>query len=370
MSVKTVINQGLEELGAWYARWFHKRNLIIVSEHKVKHIPISGHLQFAGVMALAACVCWATYSTGSYLAAKSALREKTLALRSVANAKVQSGFTAINPASAPTGSHAFTAPVEPAYVSEPMFTVSALQNKKLASRLAYLEGKVSALQAANAEIIQRVQEKTSDRISDLQNIIKKTGLNADYLKKQPLDSKADDINNSALQGGPFIPADMGDLAESANALFSDLDEMAALSAIVSNLPLGKPMGNYNEQSGFGHRFDPFTNRLAFHSGLDMSGAPGSRILATADGVVTTAERMGAYGNMVDIDHGAGVTTRYGHMGSILVRPGQRIRKGDVVGIQGSTGRSTGAHLHYEVRYNDRPMNPKNFLEAGRYVSQN
>jgi murein DD-endopeptidase MepM/ murein hydrolase activator NlpD len=122
-------------------------------------------------------------------------------------------------------------------------------------------------------------------------------------------------------------------------------------------------------SQFGRRIDPFTGRLAFHSGLDMAGPTGSKIYATADGKVEFTGRQGAYGIMVDIAHGFGLSTRYAHLSQILVEDGQAVKKGQVIAIQGSTGRSTGAHLHYEVRYKDQPLDPRKFLNAGRYVQK-
>jgi murein DD-endopeptidase MepM/ murein hydrolase activator NlpD len=152
-------------------------------------------------------------------------------------------------------------------------------------------------------------------------------------------------------------------------MFDNLDKLAMLKQIISNLPLAYPISNPEMQSTFGRRVDPFTGHLAFHSGLDMSGPAGTKIFSTADGKVSSAGYNGAYGNAVDIDHGYGVSTRYGHMSRILVKEGQEVHKGDLIGIQGSTGRSTGPHVHYEVRYRGQAMDPKNFLDAGRYVSQ-
>jgi murein DD-endopeptidase MepM/ murein hydrolase activator NlpD len=131
--------------------------------------------------------------------------------------------------------------------------------------------------------------------------------------------------------------------------------------------LGEPLDHFSEHSGFGHRIDPFNGHLAFHSGLDLSGPAGAVVMSTGDGKVTAAGNHGAYGNSVDVDHGFGVSTRYGHLSRVSVEEGQYVRKGEALGIQGSTGRSTGAHVHYEVRYNNKALNPKKFLEAGNHV---
>ncbi len=114
-------------------------------------------------------------------------------------------------------------------------------------------------------------------------------------------------------------------------------------------------------SGFGYRGDPVTGKRSMHQGVDISTAPGRPVLATADGVVITAERVGQLGKAVYISHGYGLVTRYGHLSSIEVEPGQRVNRGDSVGRVGSTGKSTGYHLHYEVRENGRAVNPVAYL---------
>ncbi len=113
--------------------------------------------------------------------------------------------------------------------------------------------------------------------------------------------------------------------------------------------------------GFGSRRDPFTGGADYHPGLDISADRGDPVLATANGTVTSAQRAGAYGNMVVIDHGFGISTRYAHLDSFRVRAGEVVRRGDVVGMAGTTGRSTGTHLHYEVLVSGRHLNPLQFL---------
>ena len=112
---------------------------------------------------------------------------------------------------------------------------------------------------------------------------------------------------------------------------------------------------------FGMRLDPFNGDGAFHSGVDIASAYGRPVLAPADGIVTLTENMGGYGNTVQIDHGSGITTRYGHLSGFAVIAGQHVQRGEVIGYVGESGRSTGPHLHYEVRINDTPVNPYKFL---------
>jgi murein DD-endopeptidase MepM/ murein hydrolase activator NlpD len=115
--------------------------------------------------------------------------------------------------------------------------------------------------------------------------------------------------------------------------------------------------------------DPFTKRPAAHYGIDFAGPYGAKVYATSDGVVVHSGKRGAYGNMIEIDHGMNIKTRFGHLSKLNVKEGDVIKKGDLIGIQGSTGRSTGHHLHYEVRYKGRAINPSKFLKAGEHVSE-
>jgi len=112
---------------------------------------------------------------------------------------------------------------------------------------------------------------------------------------------------------------------------------------------------------FGERIDPFNGEGAFHSGVDISSAYGNRIVAPADGVVTFTDSMGGYGKAIVIDHGNGISTRYGHLSGYAVAAGQAVHRGDTIGYVGESGRSTGPHLHYEVRINDTPVNPYKYL---------
>lgn len=112
---------------------------------------------------------------------------------------------------------------------------------------------------------------------------------------------------------------------------------------------------------FGERIDPFNGEGAFHSGVDIGSSYGSKIIAPADGVVTVTETMGGYGKAIMIDHGNGISTRYGHLSGFAVTAGQRVHRGDLIGYVGESGRSTGPHLHYEVRINDIPVNPYKYL---------
>jgi murein DD-endopeptidase MepM/ murein hydrolase activator NlpD len=149
----------------------------------------------------------------------------------------------------------------------------------------------------------------------------------------------------------------------------DLSAAQAMSAAASKLPLAKPTASGARSSGFGVRLDPFTDRPAFHPGLDFSGGIGEPVRVTAPGVVSFTGVRTGYGNTVEVDHGGGFKTRYAHLSVISVAVGQHLALGERLGAMGSTGRSTGPHLHYEVWVNGRAENPDRFVKAGDYVQQ-
>jgi murein DD-endopeptidase MepM/ murein hydrolase activator NlpD len=167
-------------------------------------------------------------------------------------------------------------------------------------------------------------------------------------------------------GGPLIRRDTGgaDLSTRGDALGSRVSELEAQferrSSIISSTPTVAPVrGLLN--SGFGARTDPFTGGGAFHPGLDISTRRHEPVLATAAGIVVRSGWAGDYGKAVEIAHSTGYSTLYGHLDAVLVQQGQRVRRGDRVGLVGSTGRSTGPHLHYEVRRGNRTLNPLEYI---------
>lgn len=180
---------------------------------------------------------------------------------------------------------------------------------------------------------------------------------ASILKKQGIRLPKD----TAI-GGPLIELKGGiDLPNSIDALDESLETLAKVRRAANGLPHGSPTPGKKISSKFGNRRDPFTRRLAVHGGLDFRAARGSGVYATASGVISKAGRLGGYGKLVEINHGGGITTRYAHLSRIKVKRGQRIKRGHRIGNVGSTGRSTGPHLHYEVRRRGRVLNPISFV---------
>jgi len=144
-----------------------------------------------------------------------------------------------------------------------------------------------------------------------------------------------------------------------------LDQIGQESVIA--IPSARPVADFAFTSGFGVRADPFRHSAAMHAGIDLAGPIGTPIYATADGVVSYSGWMRGYGNLVEIAHGKAIETRYGHLSKLLVKPNTRVKRGQLIALMGSTGRSTGSHLHYEVRIDGRAVNPVPFIQSTDYV---
>jgi murein DD-endopeptidase MepM/ murein hydrolase activator NlpD len=181
-------------------------------------------------------------------------------------------------------------------------------------------------------------------------------------------------NSKTAIGGPFVPiredADATPFERQIVQLQNEAITADRLEQVMPYLPLRRPLNTKAEvTSNFGQRLDPFVGRMAMHTGLDMREDYGSPVRVTAAGTVINAGWSGGYGNLVEVDHGNGLSTRYGHLSAILVSEGQRITAGAVIGKIGSTGRSTGPHLHYEVRVDGEPVDPTRFLRAADKLAQ-
>jgi murein DD-endopeptidase MepM/ murein hydrolase activator NlpD len=235
--------------------------------------------------------------------------------------------------------------------------------------LADQTNRVAQIGESETLLMAKTEGTLEQGVGDLRGVMRRTGINPDSFARK--------IAANEGMGGPEIPLDQVKIEGISDPKFTQaylgaaavLDQLNGLSAAMAHVPLTTPVSTaiFDKSSGFGARVDPFTGRYAFHPGIDFAGPWGSVVHATAPGVVVFAGTRGGYGNMVEIDHGYGIHTRYGHLSMISVRVGTRIAKGAALGRVGSTGRSTGPHVHYEVWYDDVVKNPNNFIEAGRHV---
>lgn len=386
------------------SKLFRSRNIIVVSEGEVKHYPISSKLQFFGITLLMGSLTWGSYSTGGYFAAQKILEEKerTIETTTLINRRIEEQYGLLKRDLAKLEDnkgelsaydrfvmqqHSARAENTPSLDKAKLDddSLSALSQSLLQDRIDYLEGLVGQLKTDREMLVSSIRVRTKDQISSYEDIIENTGLKLAQLtttkqaklKTQEIEAassaEAEDTAEAikadfSYQGGPYVPehptASLPGLEEEKQQMLSDLNDMMLLSDIIQALPLAAPLKEYRLSSLFGRRVDPITKRWALHKGLDFVGKYGENVLATAAGTVKYADRNGAYGNLVEIDHGYGITTRYAHLKQISVSEGDVVAKGDVVGRQGNSGRSTGSHVHYEIRFNRMAMNPKKFIKAG------
>jgi murein DD-endopeptidase MepM/ murein hydrolase activator NlpD len=221
------------------------------------------------------------------------------------------------------------------------------------------------IEAAQIAVLGELGEIARRRAAGLAEIIRSVGIDPPRAGDGP--------KPQAGLGGPFVPLSVnpasGPFERTLAGLQGRIIEAERLHGVVRALPVRRPLPADTEfSSGFGPRIDPFTRGIAMHTGLDFRADPGEPVRAAGGGIVVQAGRLGGYGLMVEIDHGHEVTTRYAHLSRISVREGQKIAPGTVVGLVGSTGRSTGPHLHYETRVDGEPVDPKRFLRAGSRVA--
>ncbi|WLS02404.1 M23 family metallopeptidase [Shinella oryzae] len=212
--------------------------------------------------------------------------------------------------------------------------------------------------------IQSLTAGASETADAIQTILRRTGF--DVTETAAADDQAAQEGAQTAIGGPFVEPETfsNPFEESINDLDDALDRLDAARRTARKLPFGNPLPGSNITSRFGNRTDPFLGRLALHAGIDFRASTGTQIRSSGAGTVTVAGRNGGYGNMVEIDHGDGLTTRYAHLSRVLVKVGDHVEASDPVGLSGTTGRSTGPHLHYEVRRNGKAIDPMRFLTAG------
>lgn len=216
--------------------------------------------------------------------------------------------------------------------------------------------------SAMTAISQSATEKTTGIVSQL----------ADLGIRVALPANAEDgIGGPLLAPRDDMPsADSFGIIADANSVMAALVRYKAARGAIDQAPVHMPItGQFRRSSGFGNRTDPFTGGRAFHAGLDFAAPSGSTVLSAGSGVVSFVGEMSGYGNVVEVTHDSGLVTRYGHLSEFLATQGQAVTTGTPIAKVGSTGRSTGPHLHFEVRRNDQPINPDIYLAAGRKLLQ-
>nr|WP_240335431.1 M23 family metallopeptidase [Pseudotabrizicola algicola] len=239
---------------------------------------------------------------------------------------------------------------------------------KSAERVEAVLAEKKALQTRNNEIFAKLEEAVSVSMEPLDKMFRAAGMSPDELLSQVR-------RGYSGQGGPLTPLTLstkGSVSnpdeQRANAILQGLDRMNLYRLAAFKAPFAMPVkGNFRWTSGFGTRNDPKGMGRRMHEGTDMAGAYGLPILSTADGVVTHAGWSSGYGRLVKIRHEFGIETRYAHLSAIRVKVGDRVSRGEQIGDMGNSGRSTGTHLHYEIRIGGRAVNPMTFIKAANHV---
>ena len=230
-----------------------------------------------------------------------------------------------------------------------------------ALQLEVVETSLDALAQGQVAFVEQLASDVTERTERIAAVLEEIG------RDVPGDGKDEEA-----MGGPFIPlpsdVDPETFRDGVALVTAEVERFETLQDTVSGLPLMTPMSGATITSRFGVRTDPFRRRPAMHTGIDFRAPSGQPARATAAGTVISAGYNRGYGNMVEIDHGGGLTTRFAHLSKILAKKGQKVERGDTVGQTGSTGRSTGPHLHYEIRVNGRAIDPMTFIRAGEELS--
>lgn len=255
---------------------------------------------------------------------------------------------------------------------EPSDLEIAMQTELDQQRLVVAEATRSAEENMNALAL---------RLGNLQaHVIRLDALGQRLTEIAKLDKGEFDFDSEPAQGGPVsnagVTMDVPDFVKSLTDLSAQLEDrseqLAVLETMLMNrnlqaevMPAGRPVKKGWLSSYYGRRTDPFSGRRVHHSGVDFAGKLGSDVISVAAGVVTYASKHSGYGNLVEVNHGNGYATRYGHNKEILVKVGQTVKKGQVISKMGSTGRSTGPHVHFEVLRNGRTVNPKKYVMSSR-----
>lgn len=243
------------------------------------------------------------------------------------------------------------------------------ERRALGEQVADLSERLATLETAQLGIVSRLGETANQSGEALRKTLDLAGLDVDRL----LDRMARAAGEGRGIGGPLLAiedAPGAGLAQQIATVERRVDDLQSLQALMERLPLAAPLDEYRVTSNFGRRIDPFTRKLAFHSGTDMASRRRAPVRVTSPGVVTFVGWKGGFGKMVEVDHGLGVRTRYGHLSTVFVKRGQEVDFREKVGLVGSTGRSSGEHLHYEILIDGRHNDPANFIKAGQYVFKN
>ncbi len=348
MNSTAIVNAGLP---AKFRGMFKSRDIFLHDGRSLRRFTIGARVQMAAAFAAVALLAWSAFATFQALSAMNG--DVVDMQRRVA--RMQADVAQMR---AQTQQHAALLERRQAFLAR-MLSGEAEADELVAMMPEADEAGQTAATQPYAEVdgmqqqlAARGKAATGARYRETAQAVRQLGLNPARFHR--------------AQGGVGGPLEEVDNADPRfRELFASWRQLEQLEQGVAAIPSARPIRTEIAfTSGFGVRSDPFRGRAATHGGIDLAGPIGTPIYATADGIVQRSEwNSGGYGNLVEINHGQGIQTRYGHMSRLIARPGQRVRRGDLIGLMGSTGRSTGSHLHYEVRIDGRAVNPIPFMQS-------
>jgi murein DD-endopeptidase MepM/ murein hydrolase activator NlpD len=416
-------------VAAFIRRTFPERHIIFKDHRRVVCLKVKTAHQLIAAGALAGCVAWALVATGAYVygAAVLASKEKEIAVRaaeiddlktnyqaafgkldefqsifsgitceitdiqdsllritekSVASPKAKPSMPHLDPdpnkcRSAGASIRLADAesedtrrivgmlpegPAQPVRLQGARLDQAASDRDTLQRRVTELTQSLARLRESHGAFLRHSADLTAMRIGELERTLASVGVTT---------KGASALDGKFGRGGPYIAPRAGaPLPDDFNpvSLFnSHADRLDNLATVMKALPLASPLDDYEITSPFGSRNDPINAMTGIHEGLDMGASTGTPVAATGDGQVVWAGWRDRYGNLVEIDHGNGLKTRYGHLSKVMVSTGAHVSRGSIIGLVGETGRTTGPHLHYEVRVGEQATNPMKFIVAGQNV---
>lgn len=334
---------------SFFSKVFADRKIVMISDEKMRSVTITGKIQALILVLIIAGVVWIPFSAGRVAAYDNVAENEIYLSENYDNVERRVELMERN-------LDVLEQYMKALYSTGIRFKNSDDLEKKNLDRLSLLEYEYNAM-------ISTFNRQTVEKISQLEGAL--TAVGVDYSKLQGLRVKA--------VGGPYIAAETASFGSEDNNRLNYLDDNVAgnfkhlyyLQKVADELPLMSPIASPRITSSYGLRRDPYKKRASMHSGVDMAGVRNTSVHNTAPGIVVMAKRNGAYGLMVEVEHSNNIKTRYGHLKTISVAVGEKVARGDVLGIQGSTGRSTGDHLHYEIRLNGKAINPMKFIKEAK-----
>ena len=324
-------------------RLFQSRQIVILNDRNASFYSLSWFVQIVVVSVVVLSVGWIVHSTGVYL------RLHKIAHKQNEGKKQFSRLMA-----------------ERDEIKE--------QRLQLEKRVQELEQRLFDFNEVQTGLMGRLSEWTNNNVEELEMILSLTGLDVNAMLAE-IERLPNKDSNAFGAGGPFIAYisqnEIDSSTDTSEAYLANLgdsiERWEGIKYLLGHLPLSSPLDHFQVTSKFGKRRDPFNGKASVHYGVDLAGYPKSPVLATAPGTVTFSGWKGRYGRLVEIDHGIGIRTRYGHLHKSLVKRGDKVEFREKIGLVGSSGRSTGTHVHYEIRVCETPADPLEFIKAGMYI---